>query len=262
MAELEGTTQVEPGSPSGSGRDVVVLRLPAAGAYLSVLRTATASLASRLDFTIDDIEDLRIAVDEACAMLLTQARARRRPRVQLRAHLRRDPRRRQRAHPRRPGAVARHLRLDRAHRAGRRGRQLRRRRRPGHACRCTSARPTTSRRSGAVTDATGRGAPRSPADAPTQPPTPDVPLVRRRRSPSRGVAGPADAAPGAHGRRPRQGPRDVPAPAGAAGGRTPSAPACASSSSRRTCRSSSTWPAASATAASRWTTSSRSPPSA
>ena len=51
----------------------MVLRLPAAGAYLSVLRTATASLASRLDFTIDDIEDLRIAVDEACAMLLTQA---------------------------------------------------------------------------------------------------------------------------------------------------------------------------------------------
>jgi len=55
------------------GQDVVVLRLPAQGAYLSVLRTATASLASRLDFTIDDIEDLRIAVDEACAMLLSQA---------------------------------------------------------------------------------------------------------------------------------------------------------------------------------------------
>lgn len=53
--------------------DSVVLRLPAQGAYLSVLRTATASLASRLDFTIDDIEDLRIAVDEACAMLLSQA---------------------------------------------------------------------------------------------------------------------------------------------------------------------------------------------
>jgi len=54
-------------------RDLVTLRLPAVGAYLSVLRTATASLASRLDFTIDDIEDLRIAVDEACAMLLSQA---------------------------------------------------------------------------------------------------------------------------------------------------------------------------------------------
>lgn len=53
--------------------DRVVLRLPAQGAYLSVVRTATASLASRLDFTIDDIDDLRIAVDEACAVLLTQA---------------------------------------------------------------------------------------------------------------------------------------------------------------------------------------------
>ena len=58
---------------TATAADTVVLRLPAQGAYLSVLRTATASLASRLDFTIDDIEDLRIAVDEACAMLLSQA---------------------------------------------------------------------------------------------------------------------------------------------------------------------------------------------
>ena len=70
--EQPGTTSA--GSTlAGTGRDVVTLRLPAAGAYLSVLRTATASLASRLDFTIDEIEDLRIAVDEACAMLLVQA---------------------------------------------------------------------------------------------------------------------------------------------------------------------------------------------
>ena len=41
----------------------VELRLPADGAYVSVLRTTTAGLAARLDFTIDDIEDLRIAVD-------------------------------------------------------------------------------------------------------------------------------------------------------------------------------------------------------
>jgi len=53
--------------------DIVVLTLPASSAYLSVLRTATAGLAARLDFTLDDIEDLRIAVDEACAMLLTDA---------------------------------------------------------------------------------------------------------------------------------------------------------------------------------------------
>ncbi len=51
------------------------LRLPADGAYLAVLRTATAGLAARINFTLDDIEDLRIAVDEACAILLPQARA-------------------------------------------------------------------------------------------------------------------------------------------------------------------------------------------
>ena len=54
-------------------RDVVAITLPASSAYLTVLRTATAGLAARLDFTIDEIEDLRIAVDEACAMLLVQA---------------------------------------------------------------------------------------------------------------------------------------------------------------------------------------------
>jgi serine/threonine-protein kinase RsbW len=54
-------------------RDQVTVRMPAAGAYLSVLRTATAGLAARLDFTLDEIEDMRIAVDEACAMVLSQA---------------------------------------------------------------------------------------------------------------------------------------------------------------------------------------------
>ena len=40
---------------------------------MSVLRTTTAALAARLDFTIDDIEDLRIAVGEASAMVLPEA---------------------------------------------------------------------------------------------------------------------------------------------------------------------------------------------
>jgi serine/threonine-protein kinase RsbW len=56
-----------------AARDKVNVRMPADGAYLSVLRTATAGLAARLDFTLDEIEDMRIAVDEACAMLLSQA---------------------------------------------------------------------------------------------------------------------------------------------------------------------------------------------
>jgi serine/threonine-protein kinase RsbW len=62
------------GVPGGTGgREVVLVRLPAVGVYLSVLRTTTASLAARQDFTLDEIEDLKIAVDEACAMLLSAA---------------------------------------------------------------------------------------------------------------------------------------------------------------------------------------------
>lgn len=62
-----------PGTAPDRAKDMVTVRMPAEGAYLSVLRTATAGLAARLDFTLDEIEDLRIAVDEACAMLLPQA---------------------------------------------------------------------------------------------------------------------------------------------------------------------------------------------
>jgi serine/threonine-protein kinase RsbW len=61
------------GAANSPATDFVEIRLPADGAYLSVLRTATAALAARLNFTIDEIEDLRIAVDEACALLLPDA---------------------------------------------------------------------------------------------------------------------------------------------------------------------------------------------
>lgn len=52
---------------------VVDLGLPALTPYVSVLRSTAAALAARLDFTIDEIEDLRIAVDEASSLLLAQA---------------------------------------------------------------------------------------------------------------------------------------------------------------------------------------------
>ena len=61
----------QPASPGG--RADVEMRLPADSVYASVLRTTTAGLAARLDFTIDDIEDLRIAVGEANAMVLEHA---------------------------------------------------------------------------------------------------------------------------------------------------------------------------------------------
>ena len=84
------------------GDDVVELRLPADGAYLSVLRTATAGLAARLDFTLDEIEDLRIAVDEACALLLPDAVPGRAADLRVRAADRRARGHRDGAEPDRP----------------------------------------------------------------------------------------------------------------------------------------------------------------
>jgi serine/threonine-protein kinase RsbW len=56
-----------------SNANTVDLTIPADPAMVSVLRTVTATLASRRDFTIEEIDDLRIAVDEACALLLPHA---------------------------------------------------------------------------------------------------------------------------------------------------------------------------------------------
>ena len=53
--------------------ETISIHIPASPEYLKVVRLVAAGLASRLRFTIDDIEDLKIAVDEACAMLLSRA---------------------------------------------------------------------------------------------------------------------------------------------------------------------------------------------
>ena len=53
--------------------DVVEVRVPADVGYVSTLRLTAASLAARCDLTIDEIEDLRLAVDEACSLLLPHA---------------------------------------------------------------------------------------------------------------------------------------------------------------------------------------------
>jgi serine/threonine-protein kinase RsbW len=65
-----------PGDAARSGaRADVELRVPADSAYVSVLRTTAAGLGARLDFTLDDIEDLRMAVGEASALVLPEAEA-------------------------------------------------------------------------------------------------------------------------------------------------------------------------------------------
>jgi serine/threonine-protein kinase RsbW len=49
--------------------DTVALSIPASPAYLQVVRLIAAGLGTRIGFTLDEIEDLKIAVDELSAYL-------------------------------------------------------------------------------------------------------------------------------------------------------------------------------------------------
>jgi serine/threonine-protein kinase RsbW len=54
--------------------DEIEVSLPASANYVGTLRVLAAGLAARADLTIDEIEDIRLAVDEACALLLPHSR--------------------------------------------------------------------------------------------------------------------------------------------------------------------------------------------
>src|SRR5438552_3724247 len=58
---------------SETADNAVSVTVPADVSFVSTLRLTTASLAARCGLTVDDIEDLRLAVDEACALLLPHA---------------------------------------------------------------------------------------------------------------------------------------------------------------------------------------------
>jgi hypothetical protein len=49
---------------------VIRLSIPAAPEYLRLARLAAADVASRVGFSFEDIEDLRIGVDEMCHLLM------------------------------------------------------------------------------------------------------------------------------------------------------------------------------------------------
>lgn len=55
--------------------DVISIQIPASPEYVQVVRLIASGLATRLRFTLDDIEDLKIGVDELSAYLTgTQGR--------------------------------------------------------------------------------------------------------------------------------------------------------------------------------------------
>ena len=59
---------------AGPKSDLITVSVPPESGSVQVLRAVTASVAARMNMPFDGIEDLRLAVDEACAWLLGLAR--------------------------------------------------------------------------------------------------------------------------------------------------------------------------------------------
>ena len=53
--------------------DEVSLKFPASFEYIRLARLVASGLAAQVNFNLDDIEDLRIAVDELCSALVEAA---------------------------------------------------------------------------------------------------------------------------------------------------------------------------------------------
>lgn len=58
---------------AGAGRGPFELRVPAQPSSIGIVRSLAATVATRLDLDLDHIEDVRLAVSEACAVLVPQA---------------------------------------------------------------------------------------------------------------------------------------------------------------------------------------------
>jgi len=53
--------------------DVVELRIPRKPEFVSVARLAVSGIAGRMDFSYDEVEDIKLAVGEACTAAMTDA---------------------------------------------------------------------------------------------------------------------------------------------------------------------------------------------
>ena len=59
--------------PLVANSDMVELRLPCKAEWVAVARLAIAGVASRLAYTVEDVEDLKLAVAEACTNRIRHA---------------------------------------------------------------------------------------------------------------------------------------------------------------------------------------------
>ena len=65
MEPISATTSVKP--------TAVTLSFPAAAEHIRLARLVASGLVAPLDYGLDDVEDLRIAVDELCALVVAHA---------------------------------------------------------------------------------------------------------------------------------------------------------------------------------------------
>src|SRR5580704_12680684 len=61
------------GEPAAEQVDVVTVRIPAKAEWVAVARLAVSAVASRLDFSVEDIEDVKLAIAEACTICIRRA---------------------------------------------------------------------------------------------------------------------------------------------------------------------------------------------
>ena len=59
--------------PSTEHLGTVELRIPGKPEWVAVARLAVAAIANRLPFTVEEIEDLKLAIAEACTICIQQA---------------------------------------------------------------------------------------------------------------------------------------------------------------------------------------------
>lgn len=61
---------MNPAAEHDAASEVVELRVPCRAEWVALVRLATAAVANRLRFSIEDIEDVKLAVAEACTAVI------------------------------------------------------------------------------------------------------------------------------------------------------------------------------------------------
>lgn len=71
--DLVGAGLEDPATPEPPPERRAELRLPSEARSLRLARLVVAGVAADLGFTVDEVEDLRVAVDEACGAVMSSA---------------------------------------------------------------------------------------------------------------------------------------------------------------------------------------------